>query len=40
MPTGREILVATTNPGKVRELRAMLGDGVEWKSLADFPGIA
>jgi XTP/dITP diphosphohydrolase len=33
------ILVATTNPGKVRELRAMLGDGVEWKSLADFPGV-
>ncbi len=35
----RTILVATTNPGKVRELRAMLGDEVEWKSLADFPGI-
>lgn len=33
------ILVATTNPGKVRELRAMLGDSVEWKSLADFPGV-
>jgi XTP/dITP diphosphohydrolase len=36
------ILVATTNPGKVRELRAlraMLGTGVEWKSLADFPGV-
>lgn len=33
------ILVATTNPGKVRELRAMLGGEVEWKSLADFPGI-
>ncbi len=33
------ILVATTNPGKVRELRAMLGDEVEWKSLADFPGV-
>jgi XTP/dITP diphosphohydrolase len=33
------ILVATTNPGKVRELRALLGTGVEWKSLADFPGI-
>jgi XTP/dITP diphosphohydrolase len=39
--TNREkiILVATTNPGKVRELRAMLGDGIEWKSLADFPGV-
>ena len=35
----KTILVATTNPGKVRELRAMLGDRVEWKSLADFPGI-
>ena len=33
------ILVATTNPGKVRELRAMLGGDVEWKSLADFPGV-
>lgn len=33
------ILVATTNPGKVRELRAMLGGEVEWKSLADFPGV-
>lgn len=31
------ILVATTNPGKVRELRAMLAAGVRWKSLADFP---
>jgi len=37
--TLKTILVATTNPGKVRELRAMLGDRVEWKSLADFPGI-
>jgi XTP/dITP diphosphohydrolase len=33
------VLVATTNPGKVRELRAMLGAEVEWKSLADFPGV-
>ncbi len=33
------ILVATTNPGKVRELRALLGEQVEWKSLADFPGL-
>jgi XTP/dITP diphosphohydrolase len=37
MVSARTILVATTNPGKVRELRALLGDGVEWKSLADFP---
>jgi XTP/dITP diphosphohydrolase len=39
MDSTHTILVATTNPGKVRELRAMLGDDVEWKSLADFPGI-
>jgi XTP/dITP diphosphohydrolase len=31
------ILVATTNPGKVRELRAMLDADVQWKDLADFP---
>jgi len=35
----KAILVATTNPGKVRELRAMLGGEVEWKSLADFPTV-
>ena len=39
MASSKVILVATTNPGKVRELRALLGDDVEWKSLADFPGI-
>ncbi|MCU0914297.1 MAG: XTP/dITP diphosphatase [Planctomycetes bacterium] len=39
MSNARAILVATTNPGKVRELRALLGDQVEWKSLADFPGV-
>lgn len=33
----KTILVATTNAGKVRELRAMLGDAVDWKTLADFP---
>ncbi len=33
------ILVATTNPGKVRELRAMLDADVEWKTLADFPDL-
>ncbi|HPC94237.1 MAG TPA: XTP/dITP diphosphatase [Sedimentisphaerales bacterium] len=33
------ILVATTNAGKVRELRAMLSDSVVWKTLADFPGV-
>jgi len=40
MTSAKTILVATTNPGKVRELRAMLGADVEWKSLADFPGMA
>ena len=33
------ILVATTNPGKVRELGALLAADVVWKSLADFPGL-
>jgi XTP/dITP diphosphohydrolase len=36
----RQVLVATTNPGKVRELRAMLGERVQWKTLADFPEVA
>ncbi len=35
----RRILVASTNPGKIVELRAMLGDDVEWVSLSDFPNI-
>jgi XTP/dITP diphosphohydrolase len=39
MVSARTILVATTNPGKVRELRGMLGDEVQWQSLADFPGV-
>jgi XTP/dITP diphosphohydrolase len=39
MSRSEVILVATTNPGKVRELRALLGDGVQWKSLADFPDV-
>jgi XTP/dITP diphosphohydrolase len=34
-----EILVATTNPGKIRELRAMLDADVRWKGLSDFPGV-
>ena len=36
----KQILVATTNPGKVAELRAMLDADVKWLSLARFPGIA
>lgn len=38
MTLSRVILVATTNPGKIRELRAMLDFDVDFKSLADFPG--
>jgi XTP/dITP diphosphohydrolase len=37
--TVTKILVASTNPGKMAELRAMLGADVRWVSLADFPGI-
>ena len=33
--TKKEILVATTNPGKIAEMRAMLGGDVRWLSLAD-----
>jgi XTP/dITP diphosphohydrolase len=36
----RKILVATTNPGKVAELNAMLDVDVELLGLADFEGIA
>ncbi|MHC4623175.1 MAG: XTP/dITP diphosphatase [Planctomycetota bacterium] len=36
----REILVATTNPGKVAELKAMLDIDVQLVGLADFVGIA
>jgi XTP/dITP diphosphohydrolase len=38
----RRILVATTNPGKLAEIRAMLGrpgKPVQWVGLADFKGI-
>lgn len=36
----RSILVATSNPGKIAEIRAMLGDGLLWLSLADLGPIA
>jgi XTP/dITP diphosphohydrolase len=36
----RKILVASTNPGKVAELKAMLEADVKWVSLADFSDIA
>ena len=35
----RKILVATTNLGKIAELKAMLGGGVDWLSLSDFDNI-
>jgi XTP/dITP diphosphohydrolase len=33
----KKILVATTNPGKMAELSAMLDLDIDWLSLADFP---
>ena len=36
---GKRILVATTNPGKIAELRAMLDLDVQWVGLSDFAGI-
>jgi XTP/dITP diphosphohydrolase len=33
------ILVASTNPGKLKELREMLGGDIEWVGLTDFPNI-
>ena len=35
----RKILVATTNPGKVAELRAMLDLDIDWVGLTNFPDI-
>lgn len=35
----RKILVASSNPGKLAELRAMLDADVEWVGLSDFEGI-
>ena len=34
-----QIVVATTNPGKIAELRACLNDDVEWLGLSDFKNI-
>ena len=36
----RDILVASTNPGKLTEIRAMLDADVNWLSLSNFPPIA
>jgi XTP/dITP diphosphohydrolase len=35
----RKILVATTNPGKITELKACLGSDIQWLNLTDFKGI-
>ena len=35
----RKILVASTNPGKLKELREMLGGDIEWVGLSDFPNV-
>ena len=36
----RKILIATTNPGKIREIRGILADApVELVTLADLPAI-
>ena len=35
----KKILVATTNPGKLAEISAMLDLNIDWKSLTDFPDI-
>ncbi|MFZ2148828.1 MAG: non-canonical purine NTP pyrophosphatase, partial [Sedimentisphaerales bacterium] len=40
MSIHKRILVASTNPGKIAELRAMLDFDVEWLDLSDFPDIA
>jgi XTP/dITP diphosphohydrolase len=39
MKTISKILVATTNPGKLKEISEMLDSDIEFKSLADFPGV-
>ena len=36
----RSILVATSNPGKIAEIRAMLGNDLRWLGLADFGAMA
>jgi XTP/dITP diphosphohydrolase len=35
----KKILVASTNPGKLAEIRAMLGDDIDWVGLANFPRV-
>jgi XTP/dITP diphosphohydrolase len=38
-PSGAPLLIATTNQGKVREMRPLLGDNPRVLTLADFPAI-
>ena len=40
MNRSRKILVASTNPGKMGELRAMLEGDVQWVGLSDFPDVS
>jgi len=35
----KKILIATTNPGKIAELSAMLDADVQWVNLSDFKGV-
>ncbi|HUU19562.1 MAG TPA: RdgB/HAM1 family non-canonical purine NTP pyrophosphatase [Sedimentisphaerales bacterium] len=39
MSIHKRILVASTNPGKLAEIKQMLGGRIEWVSLSDFPNI-
>ena len=39
MAKKQKILIATTNPGKMKELSQLLNADAEWLSLADFPNI-
>jgi len=36
----KKILVATTNPGKIAEIRSMLDFDIEWLGLSDFPNVS
>ena len=41
IPRPAEVLIATGNAGKAREFRELLGGGgAQWRTLADFPGMA
>jgi XTP/dITP diphosphohydrolase len=36
----QQIVISTTNPGKIAEIRATIGEIVQWLNLADFPGMS